>query len=103
MCDTIVLPDILHKLDNDRRRTVIKTAVESVKDGGSLMLIDEWPFSKYSSPDGTRTDPHGLHKTELRRMMKDFDTQLGFEATLRERIKEGYDSGVYGFLFRKKS
>jgi SAM-dependent methyltransferase len=97
-CGTIILPDILHKLSDERRRAVIRTAIGSLRDGGSLMLIDEWPFSKDSS-----VDPHGLHKTELRRMMKDFDAQLGFEATLRERIMEGYDSGVYGFLFRKKS
>jgi len=94
-CDTIILPEILHKLEPDRRRAVIQSAIKALKPGGSIALLEEWPFSK-------AIDPHGIHKTEVRRMMRDMDEQLTLEATLRERIRRGYDSGIYGFLYRVK-
>ncbi len=94
-CDTIILPEILHKLDAERRKAVIRSAVRALKPGGSIALLEEWPFDKTN-------DPHGIHKTEVRRMMRDMDEQLTLEATLRERIRRGYDSGIYGFLYRVK-
>ncbi len=93
--DTIILPEILHKLDANQRRSIIRSAINALNPGGSIALMEEWPFNKI-------IDPHGIHKTDVRRLMMDIDCNLTLEGTLRERVLGGHDSGIYGFLYRVK-
>jgi ubiquinone/menaquinone biosynthesis C-methylase UbiE len=92
--DSIILSRALHEVPDMERLEMILKAVESLKPGGSLMLIDEWP-----APSGS-TNP--IHKRELRdTVMEMFDNRLIFESSLREKIINGQDCGMYGYLYRK--
>jgi SAM-dependent methyltransferase len=99
--DTIILPDVLHKLEVQRRETAIQNAINATRPGGSIVIMDEWPYSKGSNPDGTAIDPHGIHKRDVRRLLSVFGSQLNLEATIRQRVASGFDSGMYSFLCRR--
>ncbi len=92
---TIVLNRTLHMLDDSRRKELLEKAVNSLDLGGSLLIIDEWP----AVPETSRFSTREFRNTT----MKHFKQQLMFEGGLRETIVPGYDSGMYGYLYRKKA
>ena len=92
--DSVILSRVLHNVSNEERRRIMRNAVESLNPGGSLMLIDEWPSPSDCS--------NSIHKRDLRdTVVAEFERKVIFEASLREKIRDGFDCGMYGYLFRK--
>jgi SAM-dependent methyltransferase len=92
--DMVVLSQVLQRLDDDGRRNLIARALGTLKLGGALMFIEEWPPASQ--------DPHTFRNRDFRSMMTDLFEGAMFEGALRETIVPGYDSGMYGYLYRKK-
>jgi|GEM_PF-2435181 len=93
---TIVLSGELHNKPHEERLRMVTECLDALKVGGSIMFIDEW-----KAPEGSKNP---LRKTDLRDVIMDgYQTkrQVIFEGCLRQHIKEGFDSGMYGYLFRK--
>jgi SAM-dependent methyltransferase len=93
--NTIILAGQLHNDDNETRGKRIARAVSCLREGGALIVIDEWGAPKGSiNPVSKRTwrnvwlEPHREN--------------FVFEAALREPIMPGFDSGMYGYVYRKK-
>ncbi|MBU0532053.1 class I SAM-dependent methyltransferase [Candidatus Micrarchaeota archaeon] len=94
---TIILAQKLHTMKEERRRKMINQALKHLKRGGSLLVIDEWdPPANASWPSRKRHFSDlliGPHKPKT----------LIFEGALRQTIVDGFDSGMYGYLYRKVS
>ncbi len=93
--NTAILAGILHSLSDEQRMLMIRNVVNSLNSGGSIMFIDEW--------DPPSSSPNPIQKRTLRdTVIEAFHQQLLFQGALRETVLPGYDSGIYGYLFRKK-
>lgn len=93
---TIILTGVLHDRNHDERKEMVVSMMEALENGGSLMLIDEW-----EPPAGSRKP---LRKSQLRDvLMEKYQSghRVIFESMLRQHIMEGFDSGMYGWHYRK--
>lgn len=91
--DTIVLKQVLHEMDDTARQALIKKAIDSLNLGGAIMFIEEWPPKNAKQP---------LSSREFRNAtMRLYERELVFEGALRQTIMPEYDSGMYGYLYRK--
>ncbi len=92
--DTAIVANILHTVSDEQRMTMLTNIVRSLNSGGALLIIDEW------EPPAGSLNP--IQKRTLRdTVIEQFHQQLIFEGALRETIIPGFDSGVYGYMFRK--
>jgi SAM-dependent methyltransferase len=92
--DAIVISSQLHAESEVGRRTLLDYAVQALNKGGALMMIDEW--------DPPKHQPHPISMHNFRNsLMERYQNDVIYEASLRQRIMPGYDSGMHGFLFRK--
>ncbi len=90
----IILDRILHGMGDRERFDFLQKAIDAVKTGGSLILIDEWPPPKSS--------PNPIKKSTLRNSyMTRFSTHLDFAGSIRVPISPPFRSGMYGFEYRK--
>jgi SAM-dependent methyltransferase len=86
----IILSGLLHGHTPGERFRLMARAQDAIKTGGWLLVLDEWPMNNQNS----------LPKHQFRdTFMKNFN--VIFEGALRAHVQEGYDNGVYGYLFRK--
>lgn len=91
--NTIVIAQLLHEVDSERRIAMVRNAINALEIGGSLMFIDEWPVA-----DGKQT---GIRNRDFRDGLMNQFKDLIFEGALRETIVHEYDGGIYGYLYRK--
>lgn len=91
---SIVLDRCLHDLDHFDRYDLISSAVRSLAVGGSLIIIDEW-----NPPEGKR-NPLRLSSLGSSIMMR-FTKNMIFAGSMRLPIHDLYNSGMYGFEYRK--
>lgn len=92
---TVILSRQLHVLGQRRRQQLIDDAVQSLKRGGALVVIDEWEAPERSSSPIRKRD----WRNEVLLPHRD---RLVFQASLREPIMAGYTSGMYCFVYRKR-
>ncbi len=93
--NTAIVAGVLHNLSDEQRMTMLTNVVSSLNRGGALMIIDEW--------EPPVSSPHPIAKRTLRdTVIEEFRQKLMFEGAIRETILPGFDSGVYGYMFRKK-
>jgi ubiquinone/menaquinone biosynthesis C-methylase UbiE len=90
----VIVGQCLHRMEKYDRISTISSAIRSLKKGGTLILMDEWP-----PPEGS---PHPLRRSSLRvTYMPHFTKHVVFAGSVRLPISEGYGSGMYGFQYRK--
>ncbi|HSB47740.1 MAG TPA: class I SAM-dependent methyltransferase [Candidatus Bilamarchaeum sp.] len=89
----VVINQCLHGLEPYDRYDLISGAVSSLKLGGSLIIVDEW-----NPPEGKRP----LRLNSLKPLyMNRFSKFLVFAGSVRVPISAAFDSGMYGFEYRK--
>ncbi|MBD3210224.1 methyltransferase domain-containing protein [Candidatus Micrarchaeota archaeon] len=92
--DTIVISERLHQMAERPRRDMIGKVLKSLKIGGAILIVDEWP------PPAGSLGP--IRKRDIRNvLMEQFQKRVIFEGSMRQTIMHGYSSGYYGYLFRK--
>ncbi|MFN7990569.1 MAG: class I SAM-dependent methyltransferase [Candidatus Micrarchaeia archaeon] len=82
----------IHTQSTAQRTRVISEAINSLRPGGSLLLIEEWPAPTKRS----------IGKSMLKSGYMDlFAKHIFFAGALRVPISPPYTSGMYGYLYRK--
>lgn len=90
----IIIDRCIHNMSNQERSKFIKEAVDKIKVGGSLMLIDEWSVPTSAS--------NPIRKSVLRdAYFTRFSNHLDYVGQIRLPILSPYASGMYGFEYRK--
>jgi len=93
--DSVVFRGVLHDIGKERFSSFLGEVMESLNVGGTMLFVDAW---------GRESNMGYLSRRKLRDTLEnDFERQMMFEATLREPIAEGYDDGIYGFMYKKVS
>lgn len=93
--DTVILSRQLHHTPKKDRPKLIADAVSSLRDGGALVVIEEW------NPPETAEEP--IEKRDFRNyLLAPHRDRLVFQASFRVPIMEGFDSGIYAYVYRKK-
>jgi SAM-dependent methyltransferase len=90
---SIVINQCMHDLDLIGRFDLINNAVRSLTVGGSLILIDEW-----NPPEGKK---HSMRLATTAELMRKFKKNMVFAGSVRVPIHDLYESGMYGFQYRK--
>lgn len=91
----VLIAQKLHNLSDFERLELIEGSIDKLRRGGSLLIIDEWAAPSDST--------NRIEKSKLRdSVVEEFHQRLIFEGALRQPIVPGYDSGMYGYMFRKK-
>ncbi|MEW6749072.1 MAG: class I SAM-dependent methyltransferase [Candidatus Micrarchaeota archaeon] len=94
--NTVILARLLHRMEPEERMKKVSQAVAALREGGALIVIEEWGYEKSAVP-------HGISKTDLRdKVMVPHRDRLVFEASFREPIAPGFDSGMYGYVYRRR-
>ncbi len=94
--DCIVLSMRMHHLDHETRLALISSSIESLRLGGSLLIIDEWP------PPGNAR--HKVRLDELKRScVTHFSAKLMRAGSLRIPIDPHSESGMHGYRYVKIS
>jgi SAM-dependent methyltransferase len=89
--DSIVLDRCFHDLIPASRHRTLKNAIQALKVGGSLVVIEEWPNPASET---------GLRKSQLRsRYMKRHARHLVYGGAIRVPIHPRYDSGMFGYQY----
>jgi len=93
--NTIILTRKLHELGEQPRQRLMKDALRSLRDGGALVVIEEW-----AAPENA---PHPIRKRDWRdEVLVPHRDRLVFQASFREPIVAGFDSGMYCYVYRKR-
>ncbi|VVC03339.1 Methyltransferase domain protein [Candidatus Bilamarchaeum dharawalense] len=93
--NTVIIAEDMHVMDCKTRLRFVKEAVDNLNVGGTLLIVDEW------SVPANR--PHPVGKKQMRdEALELVRERLVFEGALRESIKEGYNSAMYGYAYRKR-
>ncbi len=119
--DTVILSQTIHLLTDSMKEDAIRKAVELLKPGGTLIILDEFPalLSSGRRPVGKdymlkcafdRTFHPIYEKHHLREVLAGREEELSFVMELKECIipKKKTESGpqskhsMYAFVFRKK-
>jgi SAM-dependent methyltransferase len=95
----IVLSRIVHDMNDNERFVMIENAVNALKKGGVLLLIDEFHHPMKTATESSK--PHPWKKSALRAEMTRYENKVMFESALRVPLLDGHDSGMYGFMYRK--
>lgn len=109
--DTVILSQTIHLLTDMEKEQAIKKAVKLLKEGGTFILIDEFPakLTTTQRPVGLNYMTSKLfdsvfhpinEKPEVRMVWAGEMPELSFEMELKEMID--YDHSMYAFVFRKK-
>lgn len=94
--ECVILPMRMHNMSGSNRRALMANAVSSLKVGGSLVVIEQWPAPRNS------TNP--MKMRDLRRIYSNtFSHQLLPVGSLRLPLREGYTNGMYAFKCIKVS
>jgi SAM-dependent methyltransferase len=90
----VVIDRMLQQLPGSRRHEILRAAINSLKVGGSLLILDEWPSGLMHG--------HPIRIQDLRTMyMKRYAKNLVYGGAVRVPIHDHYDSGIFGFQFWK--
>jgi hypothetical protein len=89
----VVLSRCMHEVSNGKRLEMIRSAVDSLKPGGSLIIIDEWPHP------ASCTSP--TKKSAMRADMDRFRRSMVFVGSIRLPLAEGHSSGMYAYQYRR--
>jgi 2-polyprenyl-3-methyl-5-hydroxy-6-metoxy-1,4-benzoquinol methylase len=92
--DCVVIDQCMHRMEKYDRFDMIAYAVGALNVGGTLIIIDEW------SPPGGSTHP--LRQASLKpAYMNRFSKQMVSAGSVRIPIADGFESGMYGYQYRK--
>ncbi len=96
--DTIRVVQSMHRMECTARVRFIEEAVDVLNVGGTLLIVDEW-----HPPDDKKESPYPVSKRKMRdEVLEPVRENLVFEGALRETILTGFDSGMYGYAYRKR-
>lgn len=94
----VVLPGVVNRMNPSELRMMLESAVDSLRIGGALLVIDEWKVT----PGMAGTNGGHIRKSDFRDgIARQFGNKLIFAGALRVPIHPDYDSGMYGYLWRK--
>jgi SAM-dependent methyltransferase len=97
--EAIIFTRVLHDMPDAMRDMAIRNATESLVKGGVLLFIDEF---HHPMRNGKSSKDYPLRKSTLRGDLGiNYERDLLFEGALRVHLQEGFDSGMYGFMYRK--
>ncbi len=97
--NSITISQALHWLEPERRKELIEYAIDALRLGGALVIVDEW-----NAPAGL---PYPVENDEFRsrtmgRFQKRTKNRIIFEGALKTHITEGYEaSHMCGYMYRK--
>ncbi|MDD5171658.1 MAG: class I SAM-dependent methyltransferase [Candidatus ainarchaeum sp.] len=97
--NSITISQVLHWMEPDQRKEFIESAIDALKLGGALVIVDEW-----KPPAGM---PHPIENDDFRsrtmgRFQKRTRNRIIFEAALKTPIVGGYEaSNMCGYVYRK--
>lgn len=98
--EAIIFTRVLHDMPDSLRDLSINNAIKSRRKGGVVIFIDEFHHPMKSATQSSK--PHPYRKSSLRGDLGiNYERDLLFEGALRVPIESGYDSGMYGFMYRK--
>lgn len=99
--EAIVFTRVLHDMPPAQRDMAIENAIQSLAKGGVLLFIDEF---HHPMRHGKPSKEFPYRKSTLRGDLGiNYERDLLFEGALRVHLEQGYDSGMYGFMYRKIS
>lgn len=94
----VIMPDRIHRTDPAEFGRILETAVKSLKVGGALLVINEWK----APPRTAWENGSPVRKSDFRDgIARQFGNRLIFAGALRVPIHPDYDSGEYGYIWRK--
>jgi hypothetical protein len=97
--EAIIFKRVLHKMPAAQRDLAIENATKALVKGGVLLFIDEF---HHPMKHGKPSDDYPYRKSTLRGDLGiNYERDLLFEGALRVHLETGYDSGMYGFMYRK--
>ncbi len=97
--EAIIFTRVLHDMPDSMRDMAIENATKALVKGGVLLFIDEF---HHPTRNGRTSKDYPYRKSTLRGDLGiNYERTLLFEGALRVHLEEGYDSGMYGFMYRK--
>ncbi len=97
--EAIIFTRVLHKMPDAQRDLAIENATKALVKGGVLLFIDEF---HHPMKNGKPSEDYPYRKSTLRGDLGiNYERDLLFEGALRVHLEQGFDSGMYGFMYRK--